>query len=574
MDALAALTNRGIPRPALMPVVAPLALFVAWFVLAASPAFAQATVTVFRDATVIPMDSERVLSHATVVVEDGKITRVGPSASVAAPRGARVIDGRGKFLIPGLADMHTHVDRAEELPLFLAAGVTTTLNMGLASPRFVTETRYQVEHGEIPGPQLFLAFLIDGPGDPGPEFVPVCEPDARVAVDRAKLLGYDFIKAYSRLQPDIYAAILDEAKKQGIAVVGHIPPMVGLEKALASGQVMVAHGEEYYKTFFDNRPDESRIPKAVELTKRAGAYVTPNLSLFAVLTERVAHPDSIEAQLARPEVRFVPPDVRAGWISGRSAKPSDRFVPELALIRKLTLAMTRSGVPLLTGTDTPSNGMVPGISLLEDLSQLVTAGLTPYEALMAATRTAGEFVHAYVPGAERFGTIAPGGRADLVLLEKNPLEDIANVRDPLGVMAHGRWYDAAQLAALMERRVPEYQAIDRAEDAFRQSVVERGATPTIREFRAQQHRPKLTEALLNSLGYELINQKKFDEAISIFILNTELYPDSWNAYDSLGEAYGDVGRHDLAVVNYRHSLALNAHNAGAERFLKTQSVGR
>ncbi len=549
-------------------------MFLASVALASFPAFAQTSVTVFRDVTVIPMDSERVLPHSTVVVEGGEITRVGPSASVMTPAGARVIDGRGKFLVPGLADMHTHVDRAEELPLFLAAGVTTMLNMGLASPRFVTDTRYQVKRGELPGPQLFIAFLIDGPGDPGPEFVPVCEPDARAAVDRAKLLGYDFIKAYGRLQADIYGVVLDEAKKQGIAVVGHIPPTVGLEKALASGQVMVAHGEEYYKTFFDNKPDESRIPRAVELTKRAGAYVTPNLSFFAALTQRVAHPESIEAQLGRPEVRLVPPDVRAGWMSGRSAKPSDRFVPELALLRRLTLAMSRADVPLLAGTDTPANGMVPGLSLHEDLKQLVIAGLTPYQALAAATRTPGEFIHAHVPGAERFGTIVAGERADLILLEKNPLQDIANLRHSVGVMVRGRWYEAEELTALVQKRAGEYGAIERTEDAFRESVMKGGATAAIREYTAKTHRTKLTEAFVNSLGYELINQKKLDGAIRIFIFNTELYPDSWNAYDSLGEAYANAGEYDLAAVNYRHSLALNAHNAGAERFLQRQPAGR
>lgn len=162
--------------------------------------------------------------------------------------------------------------------------------------------------------------------------------------------------------------MLDEAKKQRIAVVGHIPSSVGLEKALASQQVMVAHGEEYYKTFFDNTPDESRIPRAVELTKQAGAYVAPNLSFFAALTERVAHSESIDAELARPE--SLVPQTSGGWMAGRSKKPSDRFVPELAFIRKLTIAMSNAGVPLLAGTDTPAGGMAPGYSLHDDLRQL------------------------------------------------------------------------------------------------------------------------------------------------------------------------------------------------------------
>jgi imidazolonepropionase-like amidohydrolase len=536
--------------------------------LIATTAFAQRSTTVFRDVTVLPMDSQRTLPHTTVLVEGGKIVRLGPVGSTEIPANVRVIDGRGKFLIPGFADMHMHIDRAEEMPLFLAAGVTTTLNMGLASPGFVTETRREIERGDLPSPQVFVSFLIDGPGDPGPEYVPVCPPDARAAVDRARLVGYDFIKAYSRLQPDIYAAVLDEAKKQGIAVVGHIPPSVGLEKALAAGQVMVAHGEEYYKTFFDDKPDESQIGRAVELTKEAGAYVTPNLSFFAALTERVAHPEFIDAQLARSESKLVPPDMRGVWMSGRSNSPSDRFVPELALIRKLTLAMSRAGVPLLAGTDTPAGAMVPGYSLDDDLEQLVIAGLTPYQALAAATRTPGEFIRKYVPGARPFGTIAEGQRADLVLLEKNPLDDIANVQHPLGVMAAGHWYTAAELKALVEKPLAGYQRIEHADDAFRQNVTTRGAAVAVREYRAGKDEPKLTESFVNSLGYELIAQKRFEDAIPVLSLNTELYPESWNAYDSLGEAYLDAGNIDLAVVNYRHSLALNGHNAGAQRVLE------
>jgi predicted amidohydrolase len=192
-------------------------------------------------------DTERVLAHQAVLVRDGKIIEVGPMNSIHPPTGSIVISGQDKFLIPGMADMHTHVDRKEMLPLFLAAGVTTVLNMGLASPEFVTAVRNDVREGTTVGPRIFAAFMIDGPGDPGPEYVALCEGDAREAVDRAKLVGYDFIKVYSRLQPDIYAAVLDEAKKQDIAVVGHIANSVGLENSLAQGQVMIAHAEEYYK---------------------------------------------------------------------------------------------------------------------------------------------------------------------------------------------------------------------------------------------------------------------------------------------------------------------------------------
>jgi hypothetical protein len=536
-----------------------------WLIFVSTPLFAQNVI--FTHVNVIPMDSERILTDYAVVVENGRIAAVTPVSDTRAPLRARVIDGTGKFLLPGLADMHTHVDRAEMLPMFLAAGVTSTLNMGLASPTFITSTRQQVARSQLPGPQVFVAFMIDGPGDPGPQFVPSCEADARAAVGRARLLGYDFIKVYSRLQPDMYAAVLDEAHKQNIAVVGHIPNAVGFEKSLAAGQIMIAHGEEIYKTFFGDKPDTSLIPRAVTLTKDSGAYVTPTLSSFASLTSRIADPNVARRQLNAAEAHYVPPDIRGGWVT-RSSQGSARFVPEYHLIQQLTLALAQANVPLLTGTDTPTLGMVPGFSLHEDLAELVRAGLTPYQALSAATRTPGEFMQKFVPQTEHFGIIAVGNRADLVLLAQNPLHNIDAVRHPVGVMTAGKWYPAAVLLHMIQKPVPEYERVITLEERFQQRVSSSGPTAAIGWYRAQPGHAKLTENFLNSLGYRLLSDKKLDAAIAIFSLNTELYPDSWNAYDSLAEACADSGNNELAVVNYRHSLALNPRNYGAQKVLQ------
>jgi tetratricopeptide (TPR) repeat protein len=529
-------------------------------------------IVAFQDISVIPMDTERVLPHQIVLVRDGNIAEVGSVSAVRLPPGTMLIDGRGKFLIPGLADMHTHVDRKEMLPLFLAAGVTTVLNMGLASPEFVTTARDEIQRGSVLGPRVFAAFLIDGPGDPGPEYVPVCERDARAAVERAKLEGYDFIKAYERLQPDIFAAVLDEAKKQHIAVVGHIATAVGLESSLAQGQVMIAHAEEYYKTFFENKPNDARIPAAVELTLRAGAYVTPNLSFFATLTKMTSDPKSFDERMAEPDIAFLPPDIRGDWLADRPSKPSDRFVPELAMLKKLTLALSKAGVPLLAGTDSPG-GLIPGTSLEDDVEQLVSAGLTPFQALSAATRVPGQFIHQYVPGVKEFGTIATGASADLVLLAANPLIDVRGLRLPVGVMVHGRWFERGELQAMVEEPVQGYKRVEEMEMAFQNALTKSGAAIAISEFKSSAKLgASLPETFVNAMGYRMINAHRLGEAIALFAFDTEQYPNSWNAYDSLGEAYADNGQSDLAIVNYRHSLALNPRNNGAFEFLRKAAV--
>jgi imidazolonepropionase-like amidohydrolase len=530
------------------------------------------SIVAFQDISVIPMDTERVLPHQMVLVRNGKIVDVGSVSSVHLPPKTMLIDGRGRFLMPGLADMHTHVDRKEMLPLFLAAGVTTVLNMGLASPEFVTTTRDEIRRGSVLGPRVFAAFLIDGPGDPGPEYVPVCERDARAAVERAKLEGYDFIKAYERLQPEIFAAVLDEARKQHIAVVGHIATAVGLESSLAQGQVMIAHAEEYYKTYFENKPNDARIPAAVELTLRAGAYVTPNLSFFANLTKMTSDLEFFDERMAEPDIAFLPPDIRGDWLADRPSKASDRFVPELAMLKRLTLALSKAGVPLLAGTDSPG-GLIPGTSLDDDVEQLVSAGLTPFQALSAATRVPGQFIHQYVPGAEEFGTITIGASADLVLLTANPLIDVRGLRQPVGVMVHGRWFERNELQAMVEEPIQGYERVVEMETAFQGALTKSGAANAISEFKSRAKLgDSLPESFVNAMGYRMISAHRFEAATALFAFDAEQYPNSWNAYDSLGEAYADSGQTDLAIVNYRHSLALNPRNNGAFEFLQKAAV--
>src|SRR5689334_18083916 len=203
---------------------------------------APANVVAFVGVAVVPMDRERVLDDHTVVVRDGRIVAVGPRARVNVPAGAVKVDGRGRWLMPGLADMHIHPYNADQLVDFLAWGVTTVAVLNGSRP--VLEWRRQVASGAIVGPTIYTAGpSMDGVPAGNPQFLSTATPeDGRAAVRQVAREGFDFVKVYMTLTPETYAAILDEARRQRLAVVGHIPPRVGVDGVIASrGQSVVAH---------------------------------------------------------------------------------------------------------------------------------------------------------------------------------------------------------------------------------------------------------------------------------------------------------------------------------------------
>lgn len=314
-------------------------------------------------------------------------------------------------------------------------------------------TRRLIERENILAPQGLFAFRLDDEFG----FVTGTPERARNAVDLARANGYDYIKVYNNLSAAEFAAIVAEARKQGMAVVGHGVRSVGLPRALFEGQVMVAHAEEFYYTAFENRMDTARIPQVVADTLRSGAYVTPNLSAFEAITKEWGHPEQVTEWLRDDRARFMTPAVRTRWINDARTRRQGDLKPILSFLRVFTKALQDAGVPLLTGTDSPGvAGVFPGYAIHDELRTLVEAGLSPFQALTAATRTPGEFVHKTIPGAQRFGVVAEGYRADLVLVTSNPLQDLQAIKRPLGVMLAGRWLPAQELGALEQERKRKY----------------------------------------------------------------------------------------------------------------------
>lgn len=421
--------------------------------------------TAFVHVNVVPMDRERVLEDQTVIVEGDKIIAMG--SRVPVPAHAQVIDGhKTAYLSPGLADMHTHSETRNDLAVYLATGVTTVLHMGGSRTNFVDTLVPAVNRGAIPGPHVYTSFKVDGSSNYN-GFVIKTPADARAIVGLAKSNGYDFMKVYVGLSPDAFSALAEEGSRMGMPLVGHGVYAVRLERQLAQGQVLVAHAEEFFYTFFtppgveetDTPPDPSRILSAVELVKRYNVAVTADVATYAAIARQIGRPEVVASYLVRPESSYLSPDDRRGWQTSGYLKKSAKLGPKADFLKMLVKAMADADVELVAGTDAPTvPGMLPGFSLHDGLSELEASGLTRFQALSSATRAPGTFIHR-TKGGDPFGIVAPGYRADLVLSKNNPLAGLSTLRTPMGVMVKGQWRDAAALQALTDEIRQSYHRV-------------------------------------------------------------------------------------------------------------------
>ena len=450
--------------------------------LSAQPSrgFETPGVVAVTNVNVIPMTSDTVLRGVTVVARDGRITAIGAGAAI--PAGARRVDGRGRYLIPGLADAHMHLYAddpsvpdsvgAAELGVILANGVTAARIM-IGVPHHLA-LRRQVAEGRVAGPQLWVAspHLVGRPMDNG--IVVTDDSSARAAVRAAKADGYDAVKITLFITRPVYDAIVDEARSVGIGVVGHVDPQVGVPRALETGQ-QLEHLDGYFEAALaDAAPsrvsvtqqfvfnpanwasldfvDDRKVADLAAATVRAGAWISPTLNVF---NTAFATGESDSAMRARPDWHMIPPHVRTPYLRARerywapataAGRTPARRARYVEVRNRLVKLINDGSGRVLAGSDTPEWFHVYGWGLHREMEALVAAGLTPYQALAAATRNAAEFFGA----AREWGTLQPGLRADFVLLTANPLEDIRNTQRIAGVSSGGRWMDRAELDAMIE----------------------------------------------------------------------------------------------------------------------------
>jgi hypothetical protein len=430
---------------------------------------------VIRNVNLISMEREGVIPNKDILVMDGRIIKVG--TNITAPKTAEVINGKGKYLIPGFFDMHTHFyyeqgDNTEtnelELKLMLANGITTVRIAN--GDQVYLKARQNINEGKWVGPEMIVTSpqLVGSWPWGGIMFAGMCKTpqQADSLVRSYKAQGYDQIKLTFMIKPDVYEAVQKTAKEVGIKVMGHVGPLVKLPKALEAGQ-QIEHMDEFIdmllpdetynhgqsvsdmnlwrKEAWETVPhlDESRINSLVSQVKNAGSYVTPtNYFFYSFFGMGINE----EEEKAKPSYNYIPSvlkkyawDVREKYWS--NPPPEESRLKYLSIRKKLITELWKAGVPLMAGSDSPQWFTVSGFALHEELENLVRCGLTPYAALQTATINPAR----YMGFDNRTGTIAVGKEPDLILLEKNPLEDIRNTRTILGVMNQSKWFDRTAL---------------------------------------------------------------------------------------------------------------------------------
>lgn len=439
-------------------------LFFLLTLLPLAAATAAEGATAFVDVGVFHPGDDRVTNHQTVIVERDLITHVGDRESVSVPDGARVIDGEGRYLMPGLAEMHAHIpgrDAGEQyvkdvLFLFVANGITTIRGM-LGEPWHL-ELRQQVADGEVTGPRIFTS----GPSFNGNTVTSPAQAAEKVRTQKGA--GYDFLKLHPGLTAAEFEAFAGAARAVNIPFAGHISRDAGLKATLAAGQATIDHLEGFIAAlvppgkreeagdpgFFGLGVAAHADPERIDGVARAAAASDTWLVPTDALLAHVAGEESTDELLGRPEMRYVSAEQREGWRNRREQFAGERD-PEsakryLELRLQLIRALDEAGAGLLLGSDAPQVFNVPGYSIHHELDRLVEAGLTPSRALATGTTNVARFYDA----GEWFGAVREGLSADLVLLDGNPRESVDAVQRPAGVMLRGEWFDRDALDERLE----------------------------------------------------------------------------------------------------------------------------
>ncbi|MBT8219838.1 MAG: amidohydrolase family protein [Bacteroidia bacterium] len=545
------------------------------------PKESEEEVLVLKNVNLISMESDQVIYGQNIVIKNNLIDYVGSLGNLQGLKDSKIIDGQGKYLIPGLCDMHMHIDHPDILQVNLAYGITTVMNYrGLPEHLILRE---KATKNAIFSPNIYTTGdYMEGYPATVPGFLSFNNADdARKSVQQQKDKGYDFIKVYRNLDTLMHQAICEEAAKNNLTVVGHLSPDISLQQSLNAGQKVIAHTEElmYY---FNNENDKSKIDDLIDLLAYYNISYTPNLSIFRSLPLQVQNLDSINS---RKHIKYLQPAIFQSWREEFNYNHSrgkdwasfmwDRF----RFLQEVTKKIKKAGIQILASTDAPTSGAFPGLAVHEELKEFVEIGLTPYEALKTATTEPGIFIKNNIKDSEDFGLIKEGYRADLLLLDQNPLENIENTRTILGVIKNGEWYakdsldntldnlnhiykDVTPIVKSIEREI-ENENIDLAYETFR-----RGRS----EFPDQLFLGYYT---MWYAGYRFLYEKRAltddpnraHKAVIFYKMYLDQYPKLHGSHYLLGMAYKAKKDTISAIKSFEESLKLHPYNPYAKNQL-------
>ncbi|AEM71732.1 amidohydrolase [Allomuricauda ruestringensis DSM 13258] len=425
------------------------------YILCYTIGYGQNDTIIIQNVNVIPMHQEVVWENQTVAIANGKILKVAPSTDTLVRKSAKIIDGSGKYLIPGLSEMHYHWRNKEggiarDFKLLLANGVTTVRNMAEYDWQDHVAIRDSINSNLLMGPNYYTAgpYLQSG--------------DLKTSADVERFIkqhhkkGYDFIKIADNLPKDIYFEVLEQAAAYKIPVMGHAQREMDLEYSLRMKSI--EHVEEFVYLFSDEyRKDSLFLKKAVQQIKNSGITIAPTLVVFDMIVkclddnffEKLKEKEAATYMLKgdygywSSEENPYRQNLKGKVINGKDALPL--LEGYFKWMMKFTKMLAKEDVPMMTGSDT-FGFVVPGFSLHEEFQFLHEAGLSPYEILKASTMTPAR----YLGSMAMEGTISEGKNANMVLLNKNPLKDIKNTKTIEGVILKGKWLDRDQLDVLLE----------------------------------------------------------------------------------------------------------------------------
>lgn len=557
-----------------------------FILLIASSCFSQENITAIYNVSLIPMTSDTVLPGQTVLIKDGIIYENGSSSKIIIPSNAFIIDGTGGYLMPGLADMHTHIGNIREYPdlnLFAAYGVTTVRDLPQGSPPSILKMNMEINAGKRFGPSIIIANHIMG-----------IESDPSKSVYASKINGYDGVKMNSYFTPEEFLETTAEAKKHGVYAFGHLPFLVSFENILNSGYNESTHVLELAWDLTDVDIKNVREPDSVFSLIRLQLFdeFSRNKDLpeeafektykpriknvvdkigdrdFSISTTLVAEYDIMikllfidtlkNSAYSKYISKYFWEDINTGNDKHFNMYPDPQYTKLIyriaCMIFKELIAQKKM---LVLGTDVGPTylSFIPGYSVHQELKLMVDNGLTPYQAIQTATVNAAVIAQK-MTGKGNFGMVKKGMRADLLLLDENPFEDINNAQKIKGVILRGKYFTREELDSV--KTIKHQNIYKKLVEAYKAGGYDE-LTTQYQAFKDDNYFNKYyyTENTLLRVAYDLIEANLPEEALKVFVLNAAEYPEASNAFDSLGETYLKLGERNLAIENYRKAVQID-----------------